>query len=191
MLLPMSWRWWATQDGEMPSSPDTLYEQLAGFFGSWRWRTTLDCEIPSSPDTLCVLLAELAEVIKMTNQAFLILSMCYLLDLQWSWRWRTTLDCELLSSPDTHDILLAGFAEVVKVTSHTGRWDAKFALYSPIVTHHICLYGLEHSLGIHGFRPTSTCLIVKVLGDRVKFLQPSGYCTVINCTLNFRITNFF
>ena len=74
--------------------------------------------------------------------------------------------------------------EVVKVTYLIGLWNALFLLYSPSVTHLICLKGLEHSLGIHGLKPT--CRIVEILATRVKFLQPSGYSTVTNFTFTFR-----
>ena len=46
------------------------------------------------------------------------------------------------------------FAELTKVTNHTALWDAKLTWYSPRATHHICLNGLEHTFGIHGFRLT-------------------------------------
>ena len=45
----------------------------------------------------------------------------------------------------------------------TELWDAKLAWYSPRATRRICLYDFGHSLGIHTFRPTWSCLIVKVL----------------------------
>ena len=41
------------------------------------------------------------------------------------------------------------------------------------------------------FRPTRPCLIVKVLATRAKFLESSGYCTVINYAFTFRTTNIF
>ena len=44
------------------------------------------------------------------------------------------------------------------------------------------LYGSKCSLGIHAFRLTWLCLIVKLLATWAKFLEPSGYCAVINCT---------
>ena len=56
-------------------------------------------------------------------------------------------------------------------------------------THQICLYGLEHNFWIHSFRPTWHCLIIKVLATWVKFLQPSGYCSVINCAFTFHTRN--
>ena len=49
-------------------------------------------------------------------------------------------------------------------------------------------YSPDLLLGIHGFRPTCSWLIVEVLA---KFLKPSGYCTVINCTVIFRTIIFF
>ena len=57
-----------------------------------------------------------------------------------------------------NSIALDVLAEGVKVTSHTGLWDAELAWYSPSATQQICLYGFEHNLGIHGFRPTWTYL---------------------------------
>ena len=44
---------------------------------------------------------------------------------------------------------------------------------------------------IHGFRPTWPCLIIKVLATWVKFLEQSGYCTVINFAFTFHSTNDF
>ena len=73
-----------------------------------------------------------------------------------SGKWQTTLDCEMLSSPDTLQVLLGGF------TSN----------------------GLEHSLVSCAFRPTWPCLIVEAFTTRAKFLQPSGYCTMINYIFN-------
>ena len=64
-----------------------------------------------------------------------------------------------LSAPDV-------FAEGVKMTNHTGLWDAKLAWYSSCDTHRTCLYGLQHDLGIHGFRPAYPCLTVEVLATR-------------------------
>ena len=83
------------------------------------------------------------------------------------------------------------FAKVMRVTNHTGLWDAQLSWYLLSDTYWICLYGLEHSLKIYGFRPTWTCLFVKVLAPWSEYLEPSGYCTVINCTFAFHKTNFF
>ncbi len=41
------------------------------------------------------------------------------------------------------------------------------------------------------FRLTWPCLIVEVLATQMKFLEPSGYCTMINCASTFRTTNTF
>ena len=46
-------------------------------------------------------------------------------------------------------------------------------------------------LGIHSFKPTQTCLIIKVLATQPQFLELFGYCTVINCTFIFHKTNVF
>ena len=77
------------------------------------------------------------------------------------------------------------FAEVIKVTADSGLWNAVLAWYSPSDSHWICPDGFEHGLGIHGFRTTCHSLIVKVLATRAKFLEPSVYCTLINCSFNF------
>ena len=79
----------------------------------------------------------------------------------------------------------------MKVTSYTGLWETEFAWYSPSATHQICLYGLEHGLGIHTFKPIWLCLSVKVLATWAKFLESSGYCIVINCPFTFCTTNGF
>ena len=66
------------------------------------------------------------------------------------------------------------FLEVMKVTNHIGLWDTELTWYTLIATQRICLYGLEHDLGIHSFWPTWLCLIVDVLAVREKFLQTSA-----------------
>ena len=58
---------------------------------------------------------------------------------------------------------LKAFAEVVKMTNHTRVLDVVLAWNSPSATWQICLYGSEHRLGIHAFRPTWPYLIIKVL----------------------------
>ena len=58
------------------------------------------------------------------------------------WSLQTIIDCGMLSLPDTLWILLA-----------------------------ICLNGLKHCLKINGFKPTVSWLIVKIFGNRVKFLE--------------------
>ena len=83
------------------------------------------------------------------------------------------------------------FAEVMKVTKHTELWGAVLAWYSLSANHQICFYGLEPSLRIHCFRSTWHWLIVKVVLTQLKFLEPSGYFTGINCTFIFHTTNVF
>ena len=60
-----------------------------------------------------------------------------------------------------------------------------------VLTHWVGFCGLEHSLGIHGFMPTSPCSILEILATRTKFLEPSGYCRVIHSSFNFCTTNIF
>ena len=72
--------------------------------------------------------------------------------------------------------------------NHTELWDTEFVWCSPSITHWICLNGLEHSLGIHTFRPT---WLPKFLQPQAKFLWPSDYCTVINCPFIFGTRNVF
>ena len=79
----------------------------------------------------------------------------------------------------------------MKVLNHIELWDTEFAWCSQSAIHQVCLYGLEHNLGIHDFRPTWPCQIVKVLATWVKFLESSSYCTVINCAFIFHTTNIF
>ena len=83
------------------------------------------------------------------------------------------------------------FSDFVKVSKHTGLWDVNLTWYSLTTTHQIWLYGLEHSLGIHAFRPIWSCLIIKVFTAWSKFLQLSAFCTVINCVFTFCNTNVF
>ena len=77
------------------------------------------------------------------------------------------------------------------MTISIGPWDAELAWYSPGATQQIGLYGLEHSHRIRGFRLIWPCLIVKVHATWAKFLEPSGYCTVINSTFDFHTKNVF
>ena len=86
---------------------------------------------------------------------------------------------------------LNSFAEVVKVTNHIELRDVELAWYSPSSTHWICLYGLEYDLEIHTFRPIWLYLFIEVLATQSKFLEPSGYCTVINSTFSFHTTITF
>ena len=69
-------------------------------------------------------------------------------------------------------------------------WDAKLTWYSLSVSHWLD-YGLEHGLGIYGFRSTWPCLIIKVLATWVKLLEPSSLFSVINCIFTFCTTNVF
>ena len=41
------------------------------------------------------------------------------------------------------------------------------------------------------YKPAWPCLIIKVLATQTKFLEPSGYCTVINYDFTFHTTNSF
>ena len=63
--------------------------------------------------------------------------------------------------------------------THSGFWSTSDPLQA-------YPYGLKH-----GFRPTGTCLIIKILATWEKFIQPSEYWTVINCALTYCITNVF
>ena len=67
--------------------------------------------------------------------------------------------------------------------------DSELTWYYASSPHQICFSCLEHGLGIHAFMPTWPCLIVEFLPIQVKFLEPSGYCTVINCTFTFHTKN--
>ena len=51
-------------------------------------------------------------------------------------------------------------------------------------------YSLKSGLGIQDFRSTWPYLIAD-LANWAKFLEPSGYCTVIKCTFIFCTTNVF
>ena len=73
----------------------------------------------------------------------------------------------------------------------TGLWNVELAWYSLSATHRICWYSSEHDYGIHSYRPTCPCLIIKVLVTQVKFLKPSFHCTVVNCAFTFSEVNFF
>ena len=49
ILLPKSWNWWTTLDGETLSSPDTLLVLLTGFI-SMAWSTDLKSIMLGLPD---------------------------------------------------------------------------------------------------------------------------------------------
>ena len=66
-----------------------------------------------------------------------------------------------------------------KVTNHTGLCDTELAWYSPSVT--LCSREQPRNL-------TWSCQIVEVFATRTKFLEPSGYCIVINCAFTFSRT---
>ena len=68
--------------------------------------------------------------------------------------------------------------------------NPEFASHSVSTTHQICLYSLKHGLGIHNIRLTWSCPILKVLVTWGKFLGPSGYCALINCTFIFCGANY-
>ena len=70
----------------------------------------------------------------------------------------------------------------------TGIWNVELAWYSTSFTHRCGLNGLVHSVSIWTICP---CLIVKVLATRVKFLELTFYCPVINCTVTFRVRIVF
>ena len=53
----------------------------------------------------------------------------------------------------------------MKVMNHFDLWDTSLAWYSLSATRRICLYVLEHSLGIHGFTPTWPCSIVEFIAS--------------------------
>ena len=64
-------------------------------------------------------------------------------------------------------------------------------LNSLTAIHQIYLYELEYGLKIHGFRPKWPYLIVKVLATLAKFLELSGYSTVIDSAFAFWIKTIF
>ena len=49
-----------------------------------------------------------------------------------------------------------------------GLCNAELTWYSPSATYRVCLYSLEHSLGIYSFWPIWTCLRVKVFATLLK-----------------------
>ena len=65
-------------------------------------------------------------------------------------------------------------------------------IFSISVTRQIYLAKcLQKCFEIRKISPTWAYLIIEVLITRAKFLQPSGYCTMINCTFTFCMTNVF
>ena len=87
--------------------------------------------------------------------------------------------------------LATAFAVVVKLTNLSELWIVKLTWFSPIASHQICLSVLNSCLWIHALSSTWPCLIIKFLATRVKFLQPSAHCTVINCIFIFHTADVF
>ena len=57
------------------------------------------------------------------------------------------------SCNERHNLIASDeFAEVLKVTNHTRLWVVELAWYSPSASRWIWFNGLEHGLGIYGFR---------------------------------------
>ena len=83
-----------------------------------------------------------------------------------------------LAAPDA-------IAKVLKLINYT----VELTWYSPRATH----WTLEHGRRIRGFRfkPIWLCRIVEIFATWAKFLQPSSYCTVINCNFTFHTTIAF
>ena len=79
-----------------------------------------------------------------------------------SWRYRITVNCEITCLSDTLWVPFDGFMSKALSTASE----------------------------IYGFWPTWPSSSVKVLVTRVKFLQPSGYCSVLNCAFTFWKTSF-
>ena len=61
--------------------------------------------------------------------------------------------------------------------------------YLACLIHSLC-YLLDLPL-IHNFRPTWPGLIIKLIATLVKFIELSGYCTVMNCAFTFHTTCFW
>ena len=53
------------------------------------------------------------------------------------------------------------------------------------------LAGVTSIVWTTGFRPPWPCQIIEVLVTQAKFLDPSDYCSIINCTFTFCTTNDF
>ena len=79
----------------------------------------------------------------------------------------------------------------MKFVNYTGLTDSKFAWYSLNTTQWICFYGFENSLGIVGFSATRLSLIVEVLENQAKSLEPFGYYIRINYFFHFCTANVF
>ena len=79
------------------------------------------------------------------------------------------LDWEMLRSPDTFTAIHQICLIISKFVSMT----------------------LKRGLRICSFSSVWLCLIIKVLAIWVKFLELSGYCTVINYAFTFYLTNIF
>ena len=87
-----------------------------------------------------------------------------------------------------NSVIPDAFVESVKLTNYIELWDTKFAWNSLRADHRISHHGLERRLGIHAFRHSWHYLIVEALAARVKVLEPSGYCAVINYAFSYGTT---
>ena len=73
-----------------------------------------------------------------------------------------------------NSVALNTLAKVVMGTNHNRQWNTDLTWYLPKAT---CLLGFEHILRIHGS------------AAQEKFLQPSGFCIVINYAFSFHTKN--
>ena len=78
------------------------------------------------------------------------------------------------------------FVVVDKIANHIWLWNTVLTL---ILSKFVFIV-LDIALAF-SFWPTWHCLIAEVLATWVKFLDPSGYCTVIGCALLFCTTNVY
>ena len=129
MFLLKLWRWWTTQDSEVPISPDTLQVLLARFTEvvkvmnyTGQWNTNLAWYSPSSTR----LISRSTECNEphwtVWYQSRLILFEFNLHDFPKLGKWWFTLDSEIPISPDTLWVLLAEYASIAWNIQFRNSW---------------------------------------------------------------------
>ena len=90
--------------------------------------------------------------------------------------------------------ILLGLLKLAMITSDVDKsikcccfCDTRFL----VILAEFALYIRENGLAFHSFRPIWDFLMVEILATRAKFLQPSCYCTAINCAFTFHTTDVF
>ena len=94
-----------------------------------------------------------------------------------------------------HTEVLNGGEQYLDTIQQLKLWKWRITLNGKMLslpgTHRVYLCNLGHGFGIYTFRSPRPCLIIEVLENWAKFLELSGYCSVINYAFSFHKTNDF